>query len=177
MSKDKPKDVEHKKIMPANVITVSVSDDNVYAEFKKRCKERGMQSKIVTEALRQYLKTEQPEQPTVEQTIAGMTKEEILERVWQFLGEEIERKNRELEAKIKKAREEEDWSLATSYREIYQKYFWNGCGSQLEEHPYRQEITITEVQEVFGLSYQTVYNKILPILRKAGYKVVKERKY
>lgn len=50
------------------------------------------------------------------------------------------------------------------------------------EHPvdrkkWLKTLTMKDLETALGFPYQTIYNKIVPLLRKEGYEIVKERKY
>lgn len=153
-----------KKIKRAKMFTFSLPDD-VAAELDKQ--ERGKKSQIVAEALREYFAQKGIIQPSPEkrEVVSGMTEEEILKRMKDYLQSEFSRKEQELKAEIEEARKQKDYAHSTSLREIWLNKLW---GSRT----FFEEITIAEIQAALGLPYMTIYNKILPVLRRAGYKIV-----
>ena len=155
-----------KKVKRSKMFTFSLPRD-VAVQLDKV--ERGKKSKIAAEALREYFAKQGVKQlsPEKQEVASGMTKEEILQRVKEHIKSKFERLDEELKAKRDEARKKGDYSRATQYAHIRLNKLW---GSN-----FLSEVTMAEIQEALGLPYMTIYNKILPIFRKAGYKVVSDR--
>lgn len=155
-----------KKVKRSKMFTFSLPND-VAVELDKV--ERGKKSKIAAEALREYFAKRGVKQlpPEKQEVVSGLTEEEILQRVKNHIESEFSRLDEELKAKKEEARNKGDYSRATQYAHIRLNKLWGG--------DFLHEVTIAEIQAALGLPYMTIYNKILPIFRKAGYKVVSDR--
>lgn len=152
-----------KAVERLKMFTFSLPDD-VAAELDKQ--ERGKKSKIVAEALREYFgKTAVTGEK--EEVVSGMTEEQIVKRIKEHLGSELLRKDEELKVKIEEARKRGDYATAGSLADTRLNYLWVG--------KFTQEITMKEIEAALGLPYMKIWNKILPILRRAGYRVVDEK--
>ncbi len=155
-----------KKIKPSRMFTFSLPED-VAAELDKQ--PRGKKSEITAEALREYFTKRGVSQPPPEkqEVVSGLTEEEILQRVKEHVESEFNRSVDEVAAKRDEARKKGDYAGASIYSNIWINKLWVS--------DFLHEVTIAEIQAALGLPYMTVYNKILPILRKAGYKIVQDR--
>jgi hypothetical protein len=166
-----------RKIQPVRLVTLSLPD-YIAAELDKE--KRGKKSELVAKLLERHFaekgavkpqaETDQPEQ---EEVVKGLKREDVLKKVEEYVLKQFQAKTDDIDAKKAKARKDEDYGRLAAYNKmLYNKE--NGLYEGGQERWFK-EITIKEVEAALGLPYQTIYNKILPILLNEGYQVVPQR--
>jgi hypothetical protein len=170
---ERKKTRQSKKVQRANLITFSATDD-VKTLMNKQSK--GEKSGIINQAIREFFarKGEAPQTALEDKIIAGgLTKEQILQKVKDYVLQQFHEKTDRLEEKKREAREKDNYALFN----VYNNMLWDKKVGLYEggQEKWFKEVTIKEVEAATGLSYQIVYNKVLPVIREAGFNIVKER--
>jgi hypothetical protein len=170
-----------KKIKRVNVFSYSAPDD--IAEKLKKV--TGKKSDVITAALRKHFAEEEGKTPEeIEQVVAaGLTLTDIKKRIEDYMLELNKRFHKELRTKIEEAKDRDDWGAVGSYRAMLDDL--RGFCIEADKEPqnpvdikvWMKTLTMKDLEAIFGITYQKIYNKIVPLLLKEGYNVVKKRKY
>jgi hypothetical protein len=107
------------------------------------------------------------ERSLLEEITSGMTRQDIIDKIDVYLESKKQEKTAHIMKEINKIDTKKD-ADAFDYKEK----------GELIKDVNRMEnvkevsVTLKELQKVYGLPYMTIYNKILPILRVEGYKII-----
>jgi hypothetical protein len=162
--------MERKKIA-RSTLTISLPD-----QVKEWVRKKDNYSSFIAGLLEAEMEKEQqgdsivkPEEQLEKIVTGGMTKREILESVEAYRKQKLEERREVWIEQHEEATQKLDRKNMESIKELERVDESYGEYRQKFEE---KEITIKDVLNATGLPYMAVYNKVLALLRKEGYKIV-----